>query len=493
MSAARWGGYPKALVLGSRWWSREGLPAGHCPSLLALGPASPVSVQLGQDLQPARMPTPAAFTQLYGRGEGLDPAFEWACPSPAPPSSCAQARFQKQPRFQCPTSELVLGGAEPQGQPEVPTTLIVHCPAGCGAGRRLQPEPGHWGGSVRLRSAPGLGEQRWVPQEDRAEDEPAGTVRPSALEAGELSCGIREGASSRPAPRCPVLGSISGATVEETYGKSMAKLAKMATNGTQLGTFAPLWEVFRVSSDKLALCHLELVKKLQDLLKEIARYGEEQGKAHKKSKEEVSGTLEAIQLLQGVAQLVPKSKENYQSKCLEAERLRREGTNQKELDKAERKSKKAAEALRRAVEKYNVARADFEQRMLDSAVRFQELEEIHLRHMKGLISSYSHSVEDTHVQVGQVHEEFKQNVENIGIETLLRRFAESKGTGHERPGVLDFEECRTAPAQEGPKRSLSKAFHPRAEPERPRARRCGVPRHRRDLPRCGRGGIHCTA
>ncbi|XP_034611460.1 F-BAR domain only protein 1 [Trachemys scripta elegans] len=192
------------------------------------------------------------------------------------------------------------------------------------------------------------------------------------------------------------------ATVEETYGKSMAKLAKMATNGTQLGTFAPLWEVFRVSSDKLALCHLELVKKLQDLLKEIARYGEEQGKAHKKCKEEVSGTLEAIQLLQGVAQLVPKSKENYQSKCLEAERLRREGTNQKELDKAERKSKKAAEALRRAVEKYNIARADFEQRMLDSAVRFQELEESHLRHMKGLISSYSHSVEDTHVQIGQV-------------------------------------------------------------------------------------------
>ncbi|KAJ7428893.1 hypothetical protein WISP_00513 [Willisornis vidua] len=63
--------------------------------------------------------------------------------------------------------------------------------------------------------------------------------------------------------------------------------------------------------------------------------------------------------------------------------------------------------------------------------------------MKGLIGSYSHSVEDTHVQIGQVHEEFKQNVENIGTEMLLRRFAESKGTGRERPG---------------PKRSRSKAF-----------------------------------
>uniref|UniRef100_A0A8D0FSC3 FCH and mu domain containing endocytic adaptor 1 n=1 Tax=Strix occidentalis caurina TaxID=311401 RepID=A0A8D0FSC3_STROC len=224
------------------------------------------------------------------------------------------------------------------------------------------------------------------------------------------------------------------AAIEENYAKAMVKLSKMATNGTQLGTFAPLWEVFRISSDKLALCHLELMKKLHDLIKEISRYGEEQGRVHKKSKEEVSGTLEAVQLLHGVAQLLPKSKESYHSKCQEYERLRKEGTSQKEIDKAEVKSKKAGEALRRAVEKYNAARADFEQRMLDSAMRFQEVEEAHLRHMKGLIGSYSHSVEDTHVQIGQVHEEFKQNVENIGTEMLLRRFAESKGTGRERPG-----------------------------------------------------------
>uniref|UniRef100_A0A8C9FJ91 Uncharacterized protein n=1 Tax=Pavo cristatus TaxID=9049 RepID=A0A8C9FJ91_PAVCR len=37
--------------------------------------------------------------------------------------------------------------------------------------------------------------------------------------------------------------------------------------------------------------------------------------------------------------------------------------NQKDIDKAELKSQKAAEALRRAVDKYNTARNDFEQRM----------------------------------------------------------------------------------------------------------------------------------
>lgn len=50
-------------------------------------------------------------------------------------------------------------------------------------------------------------------------------------------------------------------------------------------------------------------------------------------KEEAAGTLEAVQLLQGVAQLLAKCKESYHSKCHEHERLRREGTNQKDIDK----------------------------------------------------------------------------------------------------------------------------------------------------------------
>lgn len=36
--------------------------------------------------------------------------------------------------------------------------------------------------------------------------------------------------------------------------------------------------------------------------------------------------------------------------------------------------------------------------------RFQAVEEYHLEHMKTLIGSYVHSVEDTHVQIGQVRE-----------------------------------------------------------------------------------------
>ena len=45
------------------------------------------------------------------------------------------------------------------------------------------------------------------------------------------------------------------------------------------------------------------------------------------------GTLDAIQVLTGVSQLLPKSRENYLNRCMDQERLRRESTSQKEMDK----------------------------------------------------------------------------------------------------------------------------------------------------------------
>lgn len=45
------------------------------------------------------------------------------------------------------------------------------------------------------------------------------------------------------------------------------------------------------------------------------------------------GTLDAVQVLAGVSQLLPKSRENYLNRCMDQERLRRESTNQKEMDK----------------------------------------------------------------------------------------------------------------------------------------------------------------
>ncbi|XP_067424746.1 F-BAR domain only protein 2 [Emydura macquarii macquarii] len=248
------------------------------------------------------------------------------------------------------------------------------------------------------------------------------------------------------------------ATIEEAYSRSMTKLAKSASNYTQLGTFPPVWDVFKISTEKLASCHLELVRKLQELIKEVQKYGDEQIKAHKKTKEEVSGTLEAVQNIQSITQALQKSKENYNAKCVEQERLKKEGATQREIDKAAVKSKKATDTYKLYVEKYAAAKSDFEKKMTETAQKFQDIEEMHLLHMKEIIESLSNTVKEIHLQIGQVHEEFINNMANTTVESLIQKFAESKGTGKERPGLIEFEECNTASAIEGIKPRKRKAF-----------------------------------
>ncbi|XP_039614394.1 F-BAR domain only protein 2 isoform X2 [Polypterus senegalus] len=248
------------------------------------------------------------------------------------------------------------------------------------------------------------------------------------------------------------------ATIEETYARSMAKLAKTASNYSQLGTFAPVWEVFKTSTEKLASCHLELVRKLQELIKDAQKYSDEQIKTHKKTKEEVSSTLESVQNIQSITQALQKSKENYNVKSVEQERLKKEGATQKEIEKAGIKTKKATETYKAFVEKYASAKIDFEQKMTETAQKFQDIEEAHVLQMKEIIQCYSVAIEETHLQISQVHNEFVNNMENTTVENLIQKFAETKGTGKERPGPIEFEECNTANAVEGAKPRKRKTF-----------------------------------
>ncbi|XP_034752978.1 F-BAR domain only protein 2 isoform X2 [Etheostoma cragini] len=247
-------------------------------------------------------------------------------------------------------------------------------------------------------------------------------------------------------------------TIEEAYARSMTKLAKSAGNFSQLGTFAPVWDVFKTSTEKLASCHMELVRKLQELIKEVQKYVEEQAKAHKKTKEEVASTLEAVQNIQTTSQSLQKSKEIYNAKTVEQERLRKEGATQRDVDKAGVKAKKATETYKSYVEKYAAAKSEFEQKMTETAQKFQDIEENHILHLNEIIQSYSQSVDETHIQIGEVHNEFVRNIENTSVESLIQKLAESKGTGKERPGPIEFEECNATIATEGAKPRKRKPF-----------------------------------
>lgn len=172
----------------------------------------------------------------------------------------------------------------------------------------------------------------------------------------------------------------------------------------------------------------------------------------------MASTLEAVQNIQTTSQALQKSKEIYNAKTVEQERLRKEGATQRDVDKAGVKAKKATETYKSYVEKYATAKSEFEQKMAETAQKFQDIEENHILHMKEIIQSYSQSVDETHIQIGEVHNEFVRNIENTSVESLIQKLAESKGTGKERPGPIEFEECNTAIATEGAKPRKRKPF-----------------------------------
>nr|XP_037288075.1 F-BAR domain only protein 2-like isoform X1 [Rhipicephalus microplus] len=227
--------------------------------------------------------------------------------------------------------------------------------------------------------------------------------------------------------------------VEESHSKLLSKLARQAAGSCSTGTFGPLWGVLRSTSEKLSSLHAQMVAQLQDLVREVQRYCEEQHRRHKQVKEEEAPTLEVVQGLQQTTGALAKAREAYAARCLELEKLKRE-SSPKDLDKAEAKARKACEEYRQLVERHGVVRADFERRMAGSCQRFQELEVGHLQHMKEFLAGYARVLDSSHALVGQVHAEFRQQCDALDIDTLLRQFADARQTGSEKPEVITFEE-----------------------------------------------------
>lgn len=151
--------------------------------------------------------------------------------------------------------------------------------------------------------------------------------------------------------------------IEEHNSKLMTKLANKAGSGCVNGTFAPIWVVLKSSADRLASLHLQMVHKISELVKDVAKYADELHKKHKSVKEEESGTLEAVQSMQSSTVAVQKSKDLYNSKIMELEKLKKDNGSTKELEKAETKLKKQQDDYKALLEKHNPVKSEFERRM----------------------------------------------------------------------------------------------------------------------------------
>ncbi|XP_042243238.1 F-BAR domain only protein 2-like isoform X2 [Homarus americanus] len=230
-------------------------------------------------------------------------------------------------------------------------------------------------------------------------------------------------------------------SIDETYSKSLVKLANKASTNTEKGTCAPIFVVLRQSSEKLSSIHSHTVQRVQDLVKEVAKYNDDLHKKHKGVKDEESQTEEIVKSIQTTGGLAQKARETYSQRCQDLEKVRRDGASSKDVEKAEAKLRKAHDEYRSLVEKYNNIREEFEKRMTTSCMKFQTVEEAHLAQMLQFVQTYISVLQSNHEAMGQIHRDLLNQYSQFSVEKLLDQFALSKHTGLEKPNAMVFEDA----------------------------------------------------
>lgn len=228
--------------------------------------------------------------------------------------------------------------------------------------------------------------------------------------------------------------------IEETCSKLLAKLAKQTSSSSNTGTFNPLWQLLRLSIEKLTTIHMQMVHKVCELVKDVTKYTDELHKKHKTVKEEQSGTLDAVQAIQSTTLALQKAKDIYVQKGGELDKLRKDNASAKEIEKAEIKFKKAQDDYKVLVEKYSNVKEEFEKKMNIACKLFQEVEQSHLKQMKDFLNVYTELIETNHEEIGKVHVEFKKQCLEMTVDKLLEKFVCAKYTGLEKPENIEFEE-----------------------------------------------------
>ncbi|XP_015364694.1 PREDICTED: F-BAR domain only protein 2 isoform X4 [Diuraphis noxia] len=228
--------------------------------------------------------------------------------------------------------------------------------------------------------------------------------------------------------------------IEETCSKLLAKLAKQTSSSSNTGTFNPLWQLLRLSIEKLTTIHMQMVHKVCELVKDVTKYTDELQKKHKNVKEEQSGTLDAVQAIQSTTLALQKAKDIYLQKGGELDKLRKDNASAKDIEKAEIKLKKAQDDYKVLVDKYSNVKEEFEKKMNAACKLFQEVEQSHLKQMKDFLNVYTELVESNHEEIGKVHVEFKKQCLEMTVDKLLEQFVLTKYTGLEKPENIEFEE-----------------------------------------------------
>ncbi|GMS86272.1 hypothetical protein PENTCL1PPCAC_8447 [Pristionchus entomophagus] len=223
--------------------------------------------------------------------------------------------------------------------------------------------------------------------------------------------------------------------------KTLGKVTNFASSGTS--QMVEAWSLTKGTLELLQEIQTASLRGLQEQSRELARYRADL--AHSKKRVKESECVEAVSLMQTTTTCLQKARETYAARCAELEKLRADASaSAKEIHKAEQKVSRARDECRAYTDKYEMVRADFEERMEKSADAFEAHDRSHLATLKNTFLAFAACQQEQSAAMLQVHSQFRESLGAISVEGLMERFCSECSTGAERPMHMQFESLEGA-------------------------------------------------
>ncbi|GMR38346.1 hypothetical protein PMAYCL1PPCAC_08541 [Pristionchus mayeri] len=218
--------------------------------------------------------------------------------------------------------------------------------------------------------------------------------------------------------------------------KSLGKVTNFASSGTT--QMVEAWSLTKGTLELLQEIQTAALRGLQEQSRELARYRADL--AHSKKRVKESECVEAVSLMQTTTTCLQKAKETYTTRCAELEKLRADpAASAKEINKAEQKLSRARDEYRAYTDKYEMVRADFEERMEKSADAFEAHDRAHLTTLKDTFLAFAACQQEQSAAMLQVHSQFRESLNAISVDGMMDKFCSECSTGTERPLHMPFE------------------------------------------------------
>ncbi|XP_071488351.1 proline-serine-threonine phosphatase-interacting protein 1-like isoform X1 [Diadema antillarum] len=239
------------------------------------------------------------------------------------------------------------------------------------------------------------------------------------------------------------------ARAEDTFGRSLQRIAKNATGTEEIGGLRGAWDELVSRTEQMGTSHVQLGAKMVEEAKKIEDFREAQKEKRRKPEESTKKT-QAVK--RDWFNKVIQAKKTYENRCKDHDQAddhymkQRLVVTPKEVDKLQAKKERCGTALESADAQYQAsvksldeARREWEKQMEELCVVLQQMEEERIKFLRNSMWVSVNLVSLHCVQDDEHCEDTRKSLEKCSEENDIKLFVAQKKTGNRRPAPIEYE------------------------------------------------------